>query len=163
MNETNSKINDILNTLNIKIETIGGFCPVQAYGTILKTKFYFRARGQAYSLRIGKDPVGIPKYCEGWHVEKAWGNQEYDAGYMSVSLAKLIIAKHTIDYINDQTTGCLEDANIPDEIQIMKPDLERIRKELDETIRAYEKTNSERIRLKSKLIELSNRIDREFD
>ena len=60
MTDIDTKINDILNKLNIKIEAIGGNCPVQAHGTILGTEFYFRARGQSYSLAIGEDLLKFP-------------------------------------------------------------------------------------------------------
>ena len=113
MTDIATKINDILNKLNIKIETIGGNCPVQSQGTILGTEFYFRARGQAYSLAIGEDPVVIPEYRKGWYVKKSWGKHEFDAGYMPVNLALLLIAKHTIDYINEQKLGCCNNWNIP--------------------------------------------------
>ncbi len=113
MTDIDTKINDILNKLNIKIETIGGNCPVQAYGTIFGTAFYFRARGQSYSLAIGEYPVEIPKYREGWYVNKSWGEREFDAGYMPVNLALLLIAKHTIDYVNEQKIGCHDNWNIP--------------------------------------------------
>ena len=108
-----TKINDILRKLNIKVESIGGQCPVQAHGTILGTEFYFRARGQAYSLAIGEDPVDIPEYRKGWYVKKSWGEHEFDAGYMPVNIALLLIAKHTIDYINEQELGCCNNWNIP--------------------------------------------------
>jgi len=113
MSETESKINDILNKLNIKIETIGGNCPVQAHGTIFGTAFYFRARGQSYSLAIGEDPVEIPKYKKGWYVNKSWGEHEFDAGYMPVNLALLLIAKHTIDYINERKIVGCDNWNVP--------------------------------------------------
>lgn len=113
MTDIDTKINDILNKLNIKIEAIGGNCPVQAHGTILGTEFYFRARGQAYSLAIGEDPVEIPTYKKGWYVKKSWGEHEFDAGYMPVNLALLLIAKHVIDYINEQKIGCHDNWNIP--------------------------------------------------
>ena len=113
MTDIDTKINDILRKLNIKIETIGGQCPVQAHGTILGTEFYFRARGQAYSLAIGEDPVGIPEFGKGWYVKKSWGKHEFDAGYMPVNIALLLISKHVIDYINEQKIGCCDTWNIP--------------------------------------------------
>ena len=113
MTDIDTKINDILNKLNIKIETIGGNCPVQAHGTIFGTAFYFRARGQSYSLAIGENPVGIPEYDKGWYVKKSWGKREFDAGYMPVNLALLLIAKHVIDYINEQKIGCHDNWNVP--------------------------------------------------
>ena len=113
MSETESKINDILNKLNIKIETIGGKCPVQAHGTIFGTAFYFRSRGQSYRLAIGEDPVEIHEYGEGWYVKKSWGAHEFDAGYMPVNIALLLISKHVIDYINEQKIGRCDNWNIP--------------------------------------------------
>ena len=113
MTDIDTKITDILNKLNIKVESIGGKCPVQANGTIFGTDFYFRARGQAYSLAIGEDPVDIPEYRKGWYVKKSWGEHEFDAGYMPVNIALLLISKHVIDYINEQKIGGCDNWNIP--------------------------------------------------
>ena len=115
MTDIDTKLTDILNKLNIKIETIGGNCPVQANGTIFGTAFYFRARGQSYSLAIGEDPVGITERSDGkaWHVKKPWGEHEFDAGYMPVNIALLLISKHVIDYINEQKIGGCDNWTVP--------------------------------------------------
>lgn len=49
------------------------------------------------------------------------------------------------------------------EIQRLKTALERTKKELDETKRLYERTDAERGRLRTMLIEFYNRINREVD
>jgi len=68
------------------IDTIGGNCPVQAEGTILGgTAFYFRARGDHWSIGIGGDVVGNPD----WHHEEPYDN----AGWMSESAALDLIDK----------------------------------------------------------------------
>ncbi len=85
-----------------EIEMIGGNCPVQAEGLIDGQPFYFRARGDRWSLSIGSDledhsctgvhgldVVGNPK----WFYEEDWGDGPYDAGWMSVETAKEMIEK----------------------------------------------------------------------
>ena len=73
----------------IKIETIGGFCPVQAEGTIDGKEFYFRARGDSWRIGIGGDPVGNPE----WGYSEPWGDNAYAAGWMDLEIAKDMIEK----------------------------------------------------------------------
>lgn len=48
---------------DIRIDTIGGQCPVQAEGAINAQPFYFRARGAGWSMSIGgKNPVTEPEW-----------------------------------------------------------------------------------------------------
>lgn len=64
---------------NIEITMIGGNCPVQAEGTIDDEPFYFRARGQGWSLSVGGDDVMMdPK----WHHSEQYGDGPFDAGWM---------------------------------------------------------------------------------
>lgn len=44
---------------HIVVKYIGGACPVQAEGTVDGIPFYFRARGNGWSLSIGVDPIGV--------------------------------------------------------------------------------------------------------
>ena len=78
--------------MNLIIDQISGNCPVQGDGTIDGVPWYFRARFEHWSMSIGPDPVGIS--CgekHGWYREEAWGDGEYDAGYMPRDTAKQII------------------------------------------------------------------------
>ena len=52
----------------LKIDMLGGNCPVQAEGTIDGRPFYFRARGQSWSMGIGGDVVGDPD----WYMKQIW-------------------------------------------------------------------------------------------
>lgn len=65
---------------SVIIECLGGNCPVQAEGTIDGIPFYFRARGEHWSMSIGgPDAVGQPE----WYHEEEFGDGPYDAGWMS--------------------------------------------------------------------------------
>lgn len=72
---------------SIKIDMIGGNCPVQAEGTIDGKPFYFRARGEHWSFSVGTDAIGDPD----WHHEEKWGSGPYDAGWMSEETARRAI------------------------------------------------------------------------
>jgi hypothetical protein len=84
----------------------GRACPVQAEGTVNGVPFYFRARGQRWSMSIGEDPVGISVgRKEGWRKSEPWGEEMYDAGWMPDETAKEIIEKCAEEYwkeINEQ-------------------------------------------------------------
>ena len=73
----------------LKIDTIGGFCPVQAEGALDGMPFYFRARGQHWSFSVGAEPVGKPD----WIHREAYGEGPFDAGYMLEEEALSFIAK----------------------------------------------------------------------
>jgi hypothetical protein len=62
---------------NVQIDQIGGQCPVQAEGTIYGHPFYFRARGEQWSIGIGGEPVTAPI----WDRCEPWGSWP-EAGYM---------------------------------------------------------------------------------
>lgn len=74
---------------DIKIDMLGGNCPVQAEGTVNGVPFYFRARGERWTFSAGEDPVAI--CCgdaPGFHYEEPYGANKYDAGWMSESEAE---------------------------------------------------------------------------
>ena len=66
---------------------IGGLCPVQAEGTIDGKPFYFRARGSAWSIGIGGEPVGSPE----WSHREPYGDGQFDAGWMRLHEARAFI------------------------------------------------------------------------
>lgn len=74
--------------LDIDIQTIGGNCPVQAEGTVNGVAFYFRARGEHWSMSIGGvDVIGAPE----WFYEEEYPGGAYKAGWMEQSEAVAFI------------------------------------------------------------------------
>jgi hypothetical protein len=72
----------------VVIEWIGGNCPVQAEGRIDGEPFYFRARGQCWSLSIGgPDTLDNPQ----WHHEELWGEGPFSAGWIDEDEARRLI------------------------------------------------------------------------
>jgi len=81
---------------DLVIETIGGNCPFQAEGTIGGVPFYFRARGQHWSIGIGgDDAVGNPA----WYREEPWGDGPFAAGWMDEGEARRIIERCAAEYL----------------------------------------------------------------
>lgn len=81
--------------MTLKIDMIGGNCPVQAEGTVNGQPFYFRARGEHWSMGIGGDPVGEPK----WYREREWPGGEYAAGWMDEKEALSLIESTAAAFI----------------------------------------------------------------
>lgn len=80
----------------IKIESFGGNCPVQAWGTVGGKKFYFRARGEHWSMAIGgADPVCSPE----WEWTEKYGPWP-EAGFMPAYKALGFIAKAIGEWAN---------------------------------------------------------------
>lgn len=80
----------------IRIETLGGNCPVQAEGFIGDAPFYFRARGGRWSIGIGgSDVVMDPE----WYHSEPYGDAEYAAGWMTKWEALGFIAKAVSIYV----------------------------------------------------------------
>ena len=69
----------------VVIETIGGNCPVQAEGLIDGFGFYFRARGQQWSMEIYDGTEG------GWYYTEPYGEVQYEAGWMEMEEAREFI------------------------------------------------------------------------
>ena len=82
----------------VTITEIYGQCPVQAEGYIAGKPFYFRARGDKWSIYIGidKDLLGNPeyKYTESYG---AWP----DAGWITEEEAKEFINRVGNQYIKE--------------------------------------------------------------
>jgi hypothetical protein len=85
--------------MNVSIETIGGNCPVQADGTIAGKPFYFRARGERWSIGIGGDPIGDPE----WFYGEPYGTEEYAASWMPVEEAEGFIHAAAARYLREQS------------------------------------------------------------
>ena len=74
----------------ITIEYIAGNCPVQSEGKVDGKDFYFRARGEQWSMSIGGDDViGSPE----WYYEEQYGDTTYEAGWMPQHDALHFMAK----------------------------------------------------------------------
>ena len=70
--------------LGIRIDTIGGNCPVQAEGYFDDKAFYFRAKHDGWLFEVG--PKAIPHCCDEWEIERDWGRED-DAGWMPIHVA----------------------------------------------------------------------------
>ncbi|CAB4122937.1 hypothetical protein UFOVP28_80 [uncultured Caudovirales phage] len=86
----------------IIISGIGGNFPVQAEGTIDGESFYFRARGNSWTLAIGVNPVGRIDASDGahWCYRELYGNGPFAAGCMSPEEARGFIEKAAHLYVN---------------------------------------------------------------
>ena len=76
------------------LDWLGGYCPVQAEGSIDGHPMYFRARGSQWSLDIGEPYGKEPPLF--WHVEE-WGTWP-EAGYMPAEIALEMIDKAVDTY-----------------------------------------------------------------
>jgi hypothetical protein len=73
-----------MNKPSIVLSYLGGYCPVQAEGTMNAVPFYFRARGNRWTFALGGDDlIRTPK----WFYN---GNYE-NAGWMSHEEARRLI------------------------------------------------------------------------
>jgi hypothetical protein len=89
---------------DIVIDHIGGFCPVQADGTINGVPFYFRSRHTHWSIGIGEDPVAATMSGHGLYYRcEPWGDGPHDAGYMPVEVAQAFIEQCAKDFEEQQT------------------------------------------------------------
>lgn len=84
------------------INSLGGNCPVQGDGTVDGVPFYFRARGEHWSMSIGPDPVSICcGMIDGWHREQPWGDGPFAAGWMERDVAREIITRCAMEYSSE--------------------------------------------------------------
>lgn len=90
---------------------IYGSAPVQADGTINGFPFYFRARWDGWSFAISENPQVDPVDIQmeetgkehGYFAEGTIGKEwEYLASYMEFSMAKDIMAKCSLEYLNSK-------------------------------------------------------------
>lgn len=77
--------------MDLRIDNIGGNCPVQAEGTINGEPFYFRARGRHWSFSVGQDPIGEPHWKH--REEYLPGAGPFAAGWMTTDEARAFIDK----------------------------------------------------------------------
>lgn len=72
-------------TADIDIHCLGGNCPVQAEGYINGKPFYFRSRGEFWSMEIGEGPAP-------WSYGERYGSWP-DAGWITAAEARAFIRK----------------------------------------------------------------------
>lgn len=70
--------------------SIGGMCPVQGEGVCDGKPWYFRARGDRWTIwfaeRADADPVDVGHEEGGWYAHGKWGEWP-EAGYMPIDVA----------------------------------------------------------------------------
>jgi len=79
---------------SITIGWLGGNCPVQAEGTIGGEPFYFRARGDRWTIGIGGDVIDMPS----WLYEEEYPS----AGWMTEAEARAFIEEAAQRYFFDK-------------------------------------------------------------
>lgn len=86
---------------NLRIEYLGGECPVQAEGTVDGKPFYFRARGNFWSFALSEDTtISSPdEDTADFYVEEEYGDTPYEAGYMPIEVAESIIRRCAEEYL----------------------------------------------------------------
>lgn len=86
--------------MNITIDSIGGNCPVQAEGHINGKPFYFRARGEHWSMSVGGDDViGKPE----WFYEEEYPGGQFAAGWMDKAEAIGFLHQAAEKYCSETT------------------------------------------------------------
>lgn len=82
---------------DVAIDSIGGNCPVQAEGTINGLRFYFRSRGEHWSVEVHPTASGPyldwPDDGAEWVYEEEYGDGPFDAGWMPEHEAHLKAGK----------------------------------------------------------------------
>lgn len=82
----------------VDIMWIGGNCPVQAEGRIDGLPFYFRARGQKWTIAIGHGALGRSAADAEWYHEETYGSSPFEAGYMDIDVATDLIHDSALLY-----------------------------------------------------------------
>ena len=99
----------------VVIGSAGGKCPVQAEGRIDEVPFYFRARGDAWSLEVGCG-VALPGTEEclpagGWRVQMHYGRWPL-AGWMSAAHVRICLMRAIEAYRADRDSGRIRPGRI---------------------------------------------------
>lgn len=84
----------------IRIDTLGGNCPVQSEGEIGGVPFYFRARGEHWSMSIGGDDIYS---APDWRYDEPYGEDDYAAGWMPLYEALGFMARAFGLYANRES------------------------------------------------------------
>lgn len=91
-------------TSKIRIHAFdAGPCPVQACGSVGPHRWYFRARGRTWVLRVSKDPAVDPTQVSpngpGLFMEQDYEGAEANAGHMSRDEAERLIRESLESFI----------------------------------------------------------------
>lgn len=98
------------------ITEIGGRCPVQAEGTICGVPFYFRARGESWSIGIGGEVVLLPA----WEHEEDYGDEPFAAGYMPEEEALAFIEREARRYAQEMRVPVIYEVRREDRFDAME-------------------------------------------
>lgn len=91
-----------MDSSDLIIDWIGGNCPVQAEGAIAGKDFYFRARGNSWSIEIGETTLREDgRWRSEWDYEEAYGDEPYAAGWMPVEEARWFIQSAAERYLKE--------------------------------------------------------------
>lgn len=83
----------------LRVDWLGGNCPVQAEGWVKGKPFYFRARWDHWRVGVGGDPVSAPEwdrerpYADGEPFAAGWMDEKEAWGFLLTSLADYIAGK----------------------------------------------------------------------
>lgn len=112
----------------LKIEMLGGNCPVQAEGTVAGRPFYFRARGERWRMQVHPTVDSACPYIDWpedeleaaaaiWERSAEWGDGPFAAGWMPEEEARAIIEKCAAEYEGEinNTVAPGAGADYPDE------------------------------------------------
>lgn len=89
--------------LGISIDNLGGNCPVQAEGSFDDKRFYFRARGEEWSLTVwpavqAANYTDLPLGEEEWEIERDYGDSDFAAGWMHKHEAVAFICEGVTEF-----------------------------------------------------------------
>ena len=82
--------------LSITIDSLGGNCPVQGYGSFDGKRFYFRARHDEWQFHVA-DSDGAVFDPDAWVIEREYGD-DFDAGWMPKHIAVGFICQSVEGY-----------------------------------------------------------------
>lgn len=87
--------------IDYEITTLYGECPAQAEGFVFIglqgcKPFYFRARGNRWSIGIGGDPICTPE----WTYHEPFGETSFAAGYITNEEARAFIIQAITAYLD---------------------------------------------------------------
>jgi hypothetical protein len=82
----------------VKIDSLGGKCPIQGYGTVDGVPFYFKGRGEKWVISVGDDPLSP----NAWSYTEPYGDEPFAAGWISEDEALDFIRKGVKIYRTSQ-------------------------------------------------------------
>lgn len=93
---------DIRREVSVRVDMLGGQCPVQAEGVIDGLEFYFRARGEHWNLNIGCDVVVEPfwnmgaLYADGDPFAAGWMEEQEAIVFLTAAAAWFVLYKEFV-------------------------------------------------------------------